>query len=426
MRRWRETIGYKIFLLVTVTSLMLTGCGSTQNTTVAPENLQFDESTGKFSFDALDGASTYLVGVSKVLNDTTGEKLLGINGSALTTLSSGEEVYLWSEQSGSATGIADNDGDGIVDGTVIFRAFSSSAEKVGEVLSMSELPLGHYIVQAIASSSDELPNPESSYYEFVKTGTLALPEGFVGEINESGQIQITAPSGYYLSCLTATGLPSSMVFEVSEGGTVVETITVEDFSYTNSVLGPAKSYNFNHETVTGTTTLDKSKDYDITVTAVGDGDGILDASAAVYLGTSTEALAFSTVYDTYGTATAGIFDVNLQIGLDAAGGTVYELTGSISGIVIYRESGTYTTENEIENIENFVTYAEGAVLTFATSQSDISNVMDGVTMNVVCGEKAGAGMPPVNSAVYNLAATGLSLNGNTFDFEAAVASFGMP
>ncbi len=413
-----------ILIAIIIMTFALSGCGTSEEVSTSPQNLSFNVSNGSFSFDAIEGADTYLVGVSKIINASTGEILEGINGAVLTEIAEGNSEYLWSEQSGSATGIADNDRDGVISGTVVFREFSNSATTVGAVLSMTELPLGHYIVQAMAASNEEIQNPEPAYYEFTVGGTLESPEGFVAQINEQGNIQITAPNNYYFSCLTSTGLPNKIIIEVSDGTSVVDTIEISDFSYTNEVLGPTKSYNFTNQTVTGTAVLDTSIPYSIKVTAKGDGGEILDSSAAGYMATSTESTEFATLYDTYGEATVGVFDLKLLIGLDVDGNQIYELDASVNGVDIYKEFGTYETEAAVELIDELTTYPEGVILTFYTSKSDIGPVLDGATMNVVIGASMGGGMPPVTNTVYNLAAEGLSMEGNQVNFEASVASMG--
>lgn len=415
MKRWKNYMRYWVVLVLAMTMMIgITGCGGFAS--MAPGNLTFDTSTGSFTFGTVKGADTYLIGVSKVLNGTTGKVLTDINGAVLTAIGESNEVYLWSEQSGSSTGLADNDSDGIVDGVVIFREYSSSATTVGAVMNMSDLPLGYYVVQAMAAANDEILNPEPSYLEFIKGGTLAAPEGFTAQINDVGHIEVTAPSDYYLSCLTATGMPTSMLIEVSDGSSIVDTITMDDFSYTNEVLGPNKSYNFNNGIVTGTAALDSNKTYTVMVTAVGDGETIKDATANAFIATSTEATELAITYDTFAEGSAGVYDVSVVIGLDGSGNSIYELVGSVNGIAVIRESGTYNTDAVIEIINDLTTYPEGEQLTFATTASDATTpVLDGVTLEVVLGEQSGGGMPPVTLTVYNLVGEGLMLDGTSFN-----------
>ncbi len=402
---------------------LMTGCGD-KNTSTAPDNFTFNTTDGTFSFDTVDKAETYLVGVSKVLNDTTGAALQSINGAVEITRADGSTSHIWSEQSGSNAGLADSDNDGKVNGTVIFREFSSSATTVGAVMSMDQLPLGHYIAQAMAASNDKLPDTEPALYEFTIGGTLAAPSGFTALINEEGYMEISAPSNYYLSCLTKTGMPDKMKFEIKDGSTTVETIEIDDFSYTNTVLGPAKSFTFKNNMVKTTTQLDLSKIYSVTVTAIGDGDQIKDSSAEAYIASTTPAIEFASKFDTTGSATAGDYSLALTLGLDAEGNATYAVTASVNNTVILRESGTYTTEAAIELLDEQNTYAENASISFTTTQTDASAaILDGKTLLVTKGESAGGWGQPAKTT-YNLTGTGFSLEGITFDFAVSAGGGG--
>lgn len=420
----RKSVNFGAALTAAALSLtMLAGCGSSSN---APTNFKFDESTGEFSFTTIKGVDSYSVGVSKVLNDTTGKALESINGSATVEVS-GKTYYLWSEQSGSAAGLADNDGDGTVDGTVVFREYSSSASTVGAVMDMADLPVGHYVVQAIPASSDDVPNPENAVLEFTKGGTLATPDGFTAQINDSGYMEITAPSDYYLNCLTATGMPESMKFEVKDGSEVVETITMDDFSYTNTVNGPTKSFTFTNNTVTGTTKLDSSKDYTVTVTAVGDGDTIKDASAEAYTASKADAVEFATEYDTSasGSVETSGASVSLTLGTDSTGAATYELTATINSVVVERESGTFTASAEAGTYDEKNTFPEGATLSFTTSESEFdSAVLDGKTLTVSVSE--GGGFPGQQaSKSYGLTGS-VTVDGESVELSAGSSMGGFP
>ena len=348
----------------------------------APEELTYDASTGAFQFKAVPGADVYTVGVSRVINDTTGLALQSINGAALTDVGD-RSVYLWSEQTGSVSGLADNDGDGMVDGQVVYRKYSSSATEVGAVMNATDLGVGHYIVTAIASATDSLPKPAPAYLEFVVPGTLAEPTGFVAALNAEGKMAVTAPSNFYLGCLTATGLPEKMLFEVYEGETLVDSFEMDDFSYTNSVNGPNKAFSFNNNTAVGTVALDRTKKYSVVVTAVGDGDQIQSASANAAIGTSTTPFAFASLYDTEGSTTVDGYSVVITLGQDADGKNVYELSASLIGVPIYLESGTYTATGEVEDRDGMMTYAPDTKITFTTDATDFdAPVLDGKTFTV--------------------------------------------
>lgn len=426
MNHKKQLVSFLRFCIMGIIMLSIMGCNNNPVST-NPQNLNYNKEDGSFSFSSVKGADTYLVGVSKLLNDVTGKKLESMNGAVQTTLSDGRQIYLWSEQSGSITGLADNDEDGIVDGKVIYREYSSSAATVGAVMSADNLPLGHYLLQAMAASNEKVPNPEPSYFEFVINGTLAEPIGFTASINDNGNIEINAPSSFYLSCLTVTGLPNKMVFEVSDGTNVLETLNVDDFSYTNAVLGPNKAYTFNNATVTGSVSLDRSKDYTVTITAVGDGDSILDATSTAYMETSTQPIEFASTIDTYATATAGLYDVKVTLGSDNSGTGIYELVCMMNDIVILRESGTYLTDATVEVIDDLTTYPENAVLTFTSVASDLPvPILDQRSLTIALGQEMGGGMPPVFNTVYNLVGQNFNLDDIGFNFEAAVARFGPP
>lgn len=348
----------------------------------APKELTYDVSTGAFSFKTVKGADVYTVGVSRIINDTTGAALQSINGAALTEIGD-RSVYLWSEQAGSVSGLADNDGDGTVDGAVVYRRYSSSASEVGAVMDATDLGTGHYIITAIASATDALPNPEPAYVEFVVPGTLAEPAGFVAALNNEGKMAVTAPSDFYLKCLTATGMPEKMRFDVYSGSELVDSFEMDDFSYTNSVNGPNKSFAFNNNTAVGTKALDRSGSYTVTVTAVGDGDQIKDASAQAAIGTNTAALDFASRLDTEGSTNVDGYSLTITLGKDASGADVYELTASLLSTAIYRESGTYVASGEVTEIEGKRTYAPDTEITFTTAASDFdSPVLDGRTFTV--------------------------------------------
>lgn len=424
-----------LMLALTMCLLLIAGCAEEEKVT-APQNLTYNKSDGTFSFDALDGAETYIVGVSKIINDTTGKALQPINQASTLTLPDGSIVYLWSEQTGSVAGLADNDNDGVVTGTVVYREYSSSATTVGAVIKdLSNLPVGYYVLQAIASATDELPNPEAALFQFTVAGSLAEPTGFTAQINDAGNMQITANSNYYHNCMTVTGLPTKMVFEIYDGATLVETIETADFSYTNTVNGPNKGFTYNNQTVTGTVALDKSKAYTIKVTAVGDGGEILDASAEAYMASMTPAVMLATKYDQSGSGTAGDYSISLNLGLDEAGNKIYEITASVNNVVILRESGTYTAtvegvdeegnpitvDAEPQDAEGKMVYPEGTVLTFTASESDASApILNGVVLTSAKQETDNSGQKSVS---WYLAGSAV-VEGVPFDFAASSGGSG--
>ncbi len=395
--------------------VLMTGCGGTAKTQMdTPTDITYDVSTGAFTFAAVDDGDTYQVGVGRVLNDVTGEALQSINGASQVTTDSGT-YYIWSEQAGSVTGLKDNEGTGTISGSVVYREYSSSASTVGAVMSAADIPLGHYILMATANASGDLSASEAGTYEFVVSGTLAEPSGFTAQINDSGYMEITAPSSYYLNCLTVTGMPTKMEFEIMDGDTVVETIELEDFSYTNTVNGPNKAFSFNNNTVTGTTTLDSSTEYTVKVTAVGDGDTVLDSSAYAYFATSTAVPELATTYSLSASGSVGDYSISLSLGEDASGAQTYVLTASVNSVNIYVESGTFTADAEMGTYDEMETYPEGTTLTFTTTASDLETpVMDGLSLTVSRTESQGWGGTTIS---YGLSGTG-SLDGESFEFAA--------
>lgn len=410
-------------LMAAMSASVLSGCGGGSSS--APSDLTFSTEDGTFSFDTVKDADTYTVGVSKVLNDTTGEALQGINGAVETEIGK-DTCYIWSEQAGSCSGLSDTDEDGVVDGTVVFREYSSSATTVGDVMNIADLGIGHYVVQAVAAANDKVTDPEPAVYEFTIGGTLEEPAGFTAQINDEGYMEITAPSDYYLNCLSKTGLPEEMKFEISDGSSVVETIEMDDFSYTNTVNGPTKGFTFNNQTVTGTTKLDDTKEYSVTVTAVGDGDEIKDASAEAYIASSSEAAAFASEYSVNSSGTAGDYSVELKIGEDASGQNIYELDAKVNDVVILRETGTYTADAKATEADDGKTYAEGTKVTFKMAATDAdASVLDGKTLTVTKAEQQG-GMPgQAATDSYYLAGSGLTLNGTEIEFTGGISSMPM-
>lgn len=327
---------------------VLSGCGAKKLDT--PQNLTYNKSTGAFSFDAVSGGETYQLTVSRRINNNTGVALTSNLGSSIVTLEDGTQVYVWTQQAGAVTGLSDSDGDGVVSGTVIYRTYSNSATDSGTVITdLSELPLGHYYVFATANeTTDGKEASDSAMVEFVMGGTLAEPD-FKWQINSDNHIVISENNSYYYNSLAFNGLPEEVKFEVKKGDTVVETITVDDFSYENVVNGPTKNYNFNNASVEGTATLDAAnyEQYTVTATAVGDGETILSSTATVE----------------YGTASSGSSGGGFGGGGDMGGGGD-QGGGGASGWA-YSVSGTYTIDLSADT-NSFPVGSSQTMLTDAT------------------------------------------------------------
>lgn len=411
----------------------LTACGPKQTKLDTPQNVTYDVSTGKFSFDAVKGGDTYVVGVSLILNDTTGEKLKDINSATQVTLPDGSTKWVWSNQMGSVTGLADDDGDGKVEGTIVYRTFSSSATDSGTPINAADIPASHYVLQVVASATSELGSSDPAMYTFTKEGQLKSIDGATASIDPDNHINITVPAGnsspfgvsvlgYYIDALTTSGLPDKIEAKVNEEGEVKETIEMDDFSFTNTVNGPMKIFNFNEATFKGTATLDPTKKHTVTLQAIGS-DGVTSSDISnAYFATSTAETTYATKYDCSGTGTAGKFTVNINVGVDSDSKQIYGLEAKIGSAVIYRESGTYTIPDgvTVSTEEDKTTYPDKTVLTFTTTSSDLDTpIMNGKTLTVTKTESQGWGGPSVS---WGLLGTGFSLDGTSFDFTGAASS----
>lgn len=394
---------------------MLCGCSSSESSN-APTITSYDTETGEFSFETVEGGDTYVVGVSRVINDTTGAALEEINGASEVEVD-GVTYYVWSEQTGSVSGLTDTDGDGVITGTVVYREYSSSAEEVGDVKEASDIPVGTYILSVVPASTDELTDPETAYYIFTIDGELEAPSGFTATINDSGYMEITAASSYFLNALTVTGLPESITYDIYEDGELVETITLDDFSYTNTVNGPSKGFTFNNATVTGTVVLDTSAEHTVTVTAVGDGDTVTDASAEAYIATTTEAPTLAETYGISASTTAGDYTISLTFGTDSSGAETYVLSASVSNVVIYYETGTVSSSDEVGTYDDVTTYPEGATLTLTATSTDADTaIFDGTSLTVTVTESMD--MWSQQTTISYSVSGSASLDGETITFGA--------
>lgn len=418
----------KLSLLATALLLggaaSLTSCSSkTQLDT--PTNISYDVATGKFSFDAIEGAKTYTIGVSEIINETTGKGIAGIQGSAKMKLSD-KEVYIWTTQIGSVSGVADTDNDGKVEGKIVFRSFSSSAANPGSPVKATAIPKGDFILTVMADATSSLAGSEYGIYTFSNKGALADPTGFTGTFTEDGKLKITAASKYYINSLSTTGLPENMEFVVKQDGSVLETLSMNDFTYSNTVIGPEKSYNFNNASVTTTKTVDKTKKITATVQVKGNGNSKTDSQICdVMVETTTDAVTYATKYDCSGSGKAGDITINLNVGEDASGNKIFGLEAKSSNVVVARESGTFTASDNatVTDIDGKKTFAEGKVLTFQTSASDLTTkIMDGKSLTVTKKED----FNPWSGTTINwaLLGEGFGYNGTTFAFTGAASSGG--
>lgn len=399
----------------------LASCGSkTQLDT--PKNISYDFNTGKVAFDAVEGATTYTVGVSEIINDVTGKKLEDIKNSSKITVD-GKETYVWATQIGSLTSLSDKDGDGKVEGKIVYRSFSSTASDAGQVIKCTAIPKGDFVLTVMADKTDSLAGSEYGIIKFSNKGALKDPTGFSATFTEDNKLSISEASNYYIDSLSTNGMPEKMEIIVKEDGNVLETISFDDFSYTNSVIGPAKSYNFTNSTVTTSKSVDKTKKITATVQAKGNGDSKTDSAVCdINIETTTPALEYATKYDCSGSGKAGDITVNVNVGVDSANKAIFGLEAKVGNVVIARESGTYTVDGEVTDIDGKKTFEEGKTLTFTTEKSDLATkVMDGKTLTVTKIETEGWGGKQTN---WGLLGEGFAYNGSAFSFTGVASSGG--
>ena len=385
-----------------------------------PTNISYDVATGKVSFDAVEGASTYTVGVSEIINETTAKSLESIQQSSKFVI---DDVthYVWATQIGSLTSLADTDNDGKVEGTIIFRSFSSSATDSGTPVEATAIPKGDLILTVMADATSELQGSEYGLLKFSNEGTLADPTGFTAKFLDDGKLAISAANNYYINSLSTNGLPQKMQFVVKADGEVVETMDMNDFNFTNTVNGPNKVYNFTNATVSTAAAVDKTKKITATVQAIGNGGSQKDSAVCeVGVETTTAALEYATKYDCSGSGTAGSVTVNVNVGIDASGNNIYGLEVKMGQVALARESGTFTCASEVTEVDGKKTFAEGEVLTFKTEKKDLNDaIMDGKSLIVTKVESRGWGGPSINWALLG---EGFSYKGVSFNFTGAASS----
>lgn len=420
----KKTIQILTLSLLLSSTLGLTSCGEKKTKLDTPSNITYDVSTGKFSFSAVEGAKTYTVGVSEIINDTTGKGLEGISGSAKLKIGENEK-YVWTTQIGSVTSLADTDNDGKVEGTVVYRSFSASASNPGSVITAKEIPVGDFVLTVMADNTTDLQGSDYAYYEFSNTGALPDPESFTSSFKDDGKMTITAADKYYINALSTNGLAEKMQFKVYQDGELFDTIDMDDFSYTNRVVGPEKSYIFNNASVTTSKAVDKTKKITATVQAIGNGGSKQDSKVCdVAVETTTDAVTYATKYDCSGSGSADNKTVTINVGIDNDGNNIYGLEVKTGSVVTARESGTFTLPEgvEITELDGKKTYPEDTELTFTTAASDLdASVMNGKTLKVTKIESNGWGGKTIS---YGLLGEGFTLNGTEFSFTSAASSGG--
>lgn len=420
----KKTIQFLSLFLLLSSAVGLASCSEKKTQLDTPTDITYDVNTGKFSFKAVEGAKTYTVGVSEIINDTTGKGLESVSGSSKLKIGESEK-YVWTTQIGSVTSLADNDNDGKVEGTVVYRSFSASAANPGSVVTAKEIPVGDLVLTVMADATGDLQGSEYAYYEFHNEGNLKDPENFTASFQEDGKMAITAANSYYINSLSTNGLPEKMQFKVFQDGTLFDTIEMDDFTYTNRVVGPEKSYIFNNASVKTSKAVDKTKKITATVQAIGNGSSKKDSKACdVAVETTTAALSYKTKHDCSGSGNAGGKTVNINVGTDEDGNNIFGLEVKTGSVVTARESGTFTLPEgvEITELDGKKTFPVDTELTFTTLKSDLETpIMNSKKLKVTKVESRGWGGTTIN---YGLLGEGFSLNGTAFAFTGTASNGG--
>ena len=150
----------------------LTGCGGL----ATPGNFTFDRPTRAYSFDTVDGATSYQISINKVLNEATGramtaETLASIQrderGQTITQPAttaaelrtmpgSSESKYIWT--SFIANTLVPGSDEAQISGNLSIYRNQTRADGVTPVLlsgNPEELPLGHYYISCYAVDDEE-------------------------------------------------------------------------------------------------------------------------------------------------------------------------------------------------------------------------------------------------------------------------------
>lgn len=325
--------------LALCTVFAFTGCSSKFET---PKDFTFEDTTGKYSFKTVSSADTYQVAVQKIIDEKTAKGIASQNQSSLVTNkdSSGAEksFYIWSELTGSASGLKDTDGDGEISGTVTFRAYSSHAQQVGSILKISELPLAHYYVTCVAEATADKEQSDPAWKEIVVGGTLQTP--VVSTSVSGSKMTVALNAAYVKNAFLYTGIPSKVEVTVNDGASNT-VLTYDDWSYTNSVIGPEKSFTFTN--ISQEISYDSSKSYTISAKAIGDGDKIKDSAVAAYnAGSYASKVPGDYFTDITTTSLTGTVDSSATATLKFGGGK-YSMELAFGSCYYLSSYGTYTT-----------------------------------------------------------------------------------
>lgn len=261
----------------------LTGCGGL----ATPGNFTFDRPTRAYSFDTVDGATSYQISINKALNEATGramtaETLASIQrderGQTITQPAttaaelrtmpgSSESKYIWT--SFIANTLVPGSDEAQISGNLSIYRNQTRADGVTPVLlsgNPEELPLGHYYISCYAVD-DEGNTSEPAWEEFVVAGQLDGPDYSYNV--ENGKMTISLSSTYVDNAMRYDGLPESIDFTINDGSGTAKTVTFDNFAYYATTIGPDTTYNY----MFITEELDVSNANAYTVSAVARGDG---------------------------------------------------------------------------------------------------------------------------------------------------------
>ena len=290
--RKKIAAAFVVALAACVTAVSgLTGCGGAS----VPGNFTFDRASRAYSFDSVDGATSYQISVNKVLNETTGRSMSSDGlayilreerGQTITQYAntaaelatmpgSDESEYLWTSFIAN-TLVTDIEQDGDVSGTLSIYRYQTRADGVTPVLlsgDPEELPLGSYYITCRAVDG-EGKTSDPAWQRSTVGGTLKSPE-FSWSV-ENGKMTIAIGSTYIDDAMRYDGLPSSVEVTVDDGSGSSQTVVFDDWAYYATTIGPDTSYNYMF--------LEKEIDvadadeYTLTAVAKGDGGEVKDSS----------------------------------------------------------------------------------------------------------------------------------------------------
>ncbi len=370
---------------------ILTSCGGEEGL-VAPSNFTFDLSTRAYSFSDVAAADTYQIVVEKLLNDATSESIL--NGDYITRTEQGQEIsqyadavvqqvtkpgasesaYVWTSPVNSTGNIKNTSGADTVTGNLKFYQFETQSDGVTPTLldplsetDPDEIPLGHYYISCYALDSSG-NSSEAAWIEFTVDGQLAAPS--ISYSVEDGVMTVSVNSTYIDSAWRTEGLPESVDFTIDDGSGTTKTVSIDNWSYYSTVIGPSTSFNFMF--LSEEVSVATADEYTVTAVARGDGGTILDSEETVVTGgTSGSSSSSSSGGDSSGGGMPG-GDIGGNTGGDTGNndwtiscGDLTFAEGAESFTVTYGSSSAFTDQTA-----TLVESAEGVKYTYSFSNGD--------------------------------------------------------